>query len=67
MPKALTQTLKGQRVIVIGGGLAGLAAARDLIARGADVQLIEARSRLGGRVWSVTDKDFSDTPLELGG
>jgi len=67
MPKALTQTLKGQRVIVIGGGLAGLAAARDLIARGAVVQLIEARSRLGGRVWSVTDRDFSDTPLELGG
>ena len=67
MPKALTQTLKGQRVIVIGGGLAGLVAARDLIARGADVQLLEARARLGGRVWSVTDKDFSDTPLELGG
>src|SRR5690242_12790928 len=67
MPKALTQTLKGQRVIVIGGGLSGLVAARDLIARGADVQLIEARSRLGGRVWTVTDKDFSDTPLELGG
>jgi monoamine oxidase len=67
MPKALTRTLKGQRVIVIGGGLAGLVAARDLIARGAGVQLLEARNRLGGRVWSVTDKDFSDTPLELGG
>ena len=67
MPKPLTHTLKGQRVIVIGGGLAGLVAARDLIARGADVQLIEARPRLGGRVWTVTDKDFSDTPLELGG
>lgn len=67
MPKPLTHTLKGQRVIVIGGGLAGLAASRDLIARGADVQLIEARERLGGRVWSVLDKDFSDTPLELGG
>lgn len=67
MPKAVTQTLKGQRVIVIGGGLAGLTAARDLIARGASVQLLEARQRLGGRVWSVTDRDFSDTPLELGG
>ncbi len=67
MPKPLTQSLKGQRVIVVGGGLAGLVASRDLIARGADVQLIEARNRLGGRVWSVTDKDFSDTPLELGG
>jgi len=67
MPKPLTPTLKGQRVIVIGGGLAGLVAARELIGRGADVQLLEARNRLGGRVWTVTDKDFSDTPLELGG
>jgi monoamine oxidase len=67
MPKALTPTLKGQRVIVIGGGLAGLVAAGDLIARGADVHLLEARNRLGGRVWTVIDKDFSDTPLELGG
>ena len=67
MPKALTPSLKGQRVLVIGGGLAGLSAARDLIARGADVHLLEARERLGGRVWTVHDKDFCDLPLELGG
>jgi monoamine oxidase len=67
MPKALTSTLKGQRVIVVGGGLAGLAASRDLIARGADVHLLEARNRLGGRVWSVNDPDFAAVPLELGG
>ena len=67
MPKSLTTSLKGQRVLVVGGGLAGLVAARDLIARGADVQLLEARERLGGRVWTVQDKDFSDVPLELGG
>lgn len=67
MPKPLTQTLKGRRVIVIGGGLAGLVAARDLIASGADVHLLEARGRLGGRVWTVADKEFSDTRLELGG
>ena len=42
MPKSLTPTLQGRRVIVIGGGLAGLAAARDLIARGAEVQVLEA-------------------------
>jgi monoamine oxidase len=66
VPKALTPSLKGQRVVVVGGGLAGLAAARDLIARGADVQLLEARERLGGRVWTVYDKEFSDVPLELG-
>jgi monoamine oxidase len=67
MPRTLTPTLKGRRVIVIGAGLAGLVAARDLAQRGADVHVLEARKRLGGRVWTVTDKDFSDTPLELGG
>lgn len=67
MPRPLTPSLKGRRVIVIGGGLAGLVAARDLAARGAEVQVLEARKRLGGRVWTITDKEFSDTPLEMGG
>lgn len=67
MPRTLAPTLKGRRVIVIGGGLAGLVAARDLAQRGADVHVLEARKRLGGRVWTITDKDFSDTPLEMGG
>jgi monoamine oxidase len=38
--------------IVIGGGLAGLSAARRLKAAGASVLLLEARSRIGGRVHS---------------
>lgn len=37
-------------VIVIGGGLAGLAAARDISNAGKTVAIIEARDRLGGRV-----------------
>ncbi|HET6712997.1 MAG TPA: NAD(P)/FAD-dependent oxidoreductase [Actinomycetota bacterium] len=38
-------------VIVIGGGFAGLVAARDLRTAGRSVVLLEARDRLGGRTW----------------
>ena len=37
-------------VVVVGAGLAGLSASRDLAAGGADVILLEARGRAGGRV-----------------
>jgi monoamine oxidase len=38
-------------VIVIGAGLSGLVAARELEARGHAVRVLEARDRIGGRVW----------------
>jgi monoamine oxidase len=41
------------RVVVIGAGLAGLAAADELHRAGADVEVFEASDRVGGRVWSV--------------
>jgi squalene-associated FAD-dependent desaturase len=46
-----------ERVAVIGGGLAGLAAAVRLVESGAQVELFEARGRLGGRAGSFHDRD----------
>ena len=40
------------RVVVVGGGLAGLAAALEAADRGAEVLLLERRPRLGGATWS---------------
>jgi squalene-associated FAD-dependent desaturase len=40
------------RVVVVGGGLAGLAAAIACVDNGAEVTLLEARQRLGGLTWS---------------
>ena len=42
------------RVAVAGAGLAGLTAAYELAARGDEVVVLEARDRVGGRVWSRT-------------
>ncbi len=52
-------------VVVIGAGLAGLAAARRLVARGHEVVVVEARERVGGRTEGLVLAD--GTPLELGG
>ncbi|HEY8211047.1 MAG TPA: NAD(P)/FAD-dependent oxidoreductase [Myxococcaceae bacterium] len=51
--------------VVIGGGVSGLAAARALQARGLEVVVLEARDRLGGRVWTHRD-GRSEVPIELG-
>jgi monoamine oxidase len=52
-------------VLVIGAGLAGLVAARDLIAAGRSVQVLEARDRVGGRVVSYPIGDGKI--VEMGG
>jgi monoamine oxidase len=51
--------------VVIGGGLAGLAAAERLVAAGASVTLLEARSRLGGRVYTDQQARYG-SPVDLG-
>lgn len=52
-------------VAIIGGGFAGLAAARDLTRAGLSARLFEARDRLGGRTW-YRDSPLG-RPLEIGG
>jgi monoamine oxidase len=49
--------------LVIGGGLAGLAAAERLVQGGLAVTVLEARDRLGGRVWTVGDAHGSAIDL----
>ena len=52
-----------REVLVIGAGIAGLTAARDLTVDGYDVAILEARERPGGRIWTSHELGV---PADLG-
>ena len=54
-------------VVVVGAGLAGLTAARELAGAGLDVRVLEARDRVGGRTLSRSVGEHPEDVVELGG
>jgi pseudooxynicotine oxidase len=54
-------------VAVIGGGFAGVTAAREAALRGRSVVLLEARDRLGGRTWNAEWSPTHPGRIEYGG
>ena len=52
-------------VVVIGAGVAGLSCAQALCEAGLRVTILEARSRVGGRIWTVHPSQ-TNAPVELG-
>lgn len=52
-------------VVIIGAGVAGLAAATELVSAGKQVTVLEARDRIGGRIFTLHPDD-TQAPVELG-
>ena len=66
MPTDISQpdsNLREADVLVLGAGISGLAAARTLVDKGLSVIVLEARDRIGGRMWTDTSLGL---PLDLG-
>ncbi len=61
--RRLLDRVNARSAIVIGAGMAGAAAAHDLRAAGLAVTVVEARARVGGRIWS---NDTWGAPVEMG-
>ncbi len=61
---AHAQAAKIHDVLVLGAGMAGLAAGRDLLRAGLDVRILEAQDRVGGRMETLMD--HTEHGLETG-
>lgn len=63
--ETVERTQERQKVVVVGGGLAGLTASKYLTDAGYEVLLLEKRPILGGKVsaWKDTDDDWIETGL----
>ena len=64
-PISSSLPLRQCEVVIVGAGLAGLAAARELTKANVDVLVLEARERVGGRTYSRRASD--GTIIDLGG
>ncbi|HEY0226120.1 MAG TPA: NAD(P)/FAD-dependent oxidoreductase [Mycobacterium sp.] len=62
-PPSPSPPADNKSVLVVGAGVAGLAAARSLTDAGWPVRVIEARDRIGGRVYTIRDWG---APIEMG-
>ena len=56
-PQAHSMTQKPKKVIVVGAGMAGLVAAYELAQVGHHVMVLESQTRVGGRVYTLREKD----------
>lgn len=60
------RTSRVQKILVLGAGMAGLGVATELVAQGHDVTVLEARTRPGGRVFTIREP-FADGLYAEGG
>ena len=56
---------QGRKVVILGAGISGLVSAYELRRAGWDVTELEARDRIGGRVWTVRGGDRGQRLLSV--
>jgi monoamine oxidase len=67
LPQLAADFGKGKKVVILGGGIAGLSAAYELRKAGFECTILEARNRPGGRNWTIRDGskvEFTDGTVQ---